>query len=236
MLGFYGVLKMLDSVASDVGEKRYEVIELYNIKFRIENIVGTLMLGIRLDLPKLYKELLKIQAELQRIYAYEENAEEFPLVARHIPQEFPGLILKMRFPDVRASMLVFSSGKCVITGTRSIEQLNKAVNRFVDILKRCGYELAGAPELKIENIVASADLGRELNLDLIALSGGYNVTYEPEIFPGSIYRDENLKVVLLLFRSGKVVCTGAKSIDHVRKVLKRLYEWLVEIDGFLVEE
>jgi len=38
-----------------------------------------------------------------------------------------------------------------------------------------------------------------------------------------------------LFRSGKVVCTGARSIDHVKKVLRKLYDWLVEIDGFLPE-
>jgi len=217
-------------------EKRYEVIEP-GIKFRIENIVGSLILGMRLNLPELYKELLKVQAELQRIYTEElgESAEEFPLIARHSPQEFPGLILKMRFPDVRASMLVFSSGNCVITGTRSEEQLKKAVKRFVEILERCGYKLPREPELKIQNIVASADIGRKLNLDLIALSGGWHVIYEPEIFPGCIYRDEELKVVLLLFRSGKVVCTGAKSIDHVRQVLRKLYGWLVEIDGFLPE-
>ncbi|MEX0568815.1 MAG: TATA-box-binding protein [Candidatus Njordarchaeota archaeon] len=215
----------------------YIVIEP-GIKFRIENIVGSLILGIRLSLPDLYKELLKIQAELQRIYADElgSGGEEFPLIARHSPQEFPGLILKMRFPDVKASMLVFSSGNCVITGTRSEKQLKKAVQRFVDILKRCGYELPKEPELKIQNIVASADIGKKLNLDLIALSGGYNVIYEPEIFPGCIYRDEELKVVLLLFRSGKIVCTGAKSLDHVKQVLQKLYDWLVEIDGFLPEE
>lgn len=216
---------------------RYVVIEP-GIKFRIENIVGSLILRRRLNLPELYKELLKIQAELQRIYADElkGSGEEFPLIARHSPQEFPGLILKLRFPDVKASMLVFSSGNCVITGTRSEEQLKKAVNRFIDILKRCGYELLEEPELKIQNIVASADIGKKLNLDLIALSGGYNVIYEPEIFPGCIYRDEELKVVLLLFRSGKIVCTGAKSIEHVKHVLRKLYNWLVEIDGFLPEE
>lgn len=219
-----------------MSEKGYEVIDP-GIKFRIENIVGSLILGIKLNLPELYKELLKIQAELQHAYSGElgESAEEFPLVARHSPQEFPGLILKMRFPDVRASMLVFSSGNCVITGTRSEEQLKKAVGRFVEILKKCGYNLLGEPELKIQNIVASADIGRKLNLDLIALSGGYSVIYEPEIFPGCIYRDEEHKVVLLLFRSGKVVCTGAKSIDHVKSVLRKLYDWLVEVDGFLPE-
>lgn len=219
-----------------MSEKEYQTIEK-GIKFRIENIVGSLILGIKLNLPELYKELLKIQAELQHMYADElsESAEEFPLVARHSPQEFPGLILKMRFPDVRASMLVFSSGNCVITGTRSEQQLKKAVNRFVEILKKCGYKLPGEPELKIQNIVASADIGKKLNLDLIALSGGYNIIYEPEIFPGCIYRDEELRVVLLLFRSGKVVCTGAKSIDHVKKVLRKLYDWLTEIDGFLPE-
>ena len=121
-------------------EKEYQTIEA-GIKFRIENIVGSLILGIRLNLPELYKEFLKIQAELQHMYADElgESAEEFPLVARHSPQEFPGLILKMRFPDVRASMLVFSSGNCVITGTRSEQQLKKAVNRFVDILRTVSY-------------------------------------------------------------------------------------------------
>ncbi len=226
--GFFMVLKVSEE------EKAYITVEP-GIRFRIENIVGSLILGIRLELPQLYKELLKMQTELQKLYGYDERAEEFPLIARHSPQEFPGLILKMRFPDVKASMLVFSSGNCVITGTRSEEQLKKAVNRFVDILRHCGYEILGEPELKIQNIVASADLGKKLNLDLIALSGGYNVIYEPEIFPGCIYRDETYKVVLLLFRSGKVVCTGAKSVDQIKSVLQKLYEWLAQIDAFLEE-
>ncbi|MCR8462747.1 MAG: hypothetical protein QXH55_01200 [Candidatus Korarchaeota archaeon] len=216
-------------------ETGYEFVEP-SIKFKVENIVGSLILGIRLNLPQLYKDLLKMQTELQKIYEFREEherTEEFPLIARHSPQEFPGLILKMRFPDVKASMLIFSSGNCVVTGTRSEGQLKKAVDRFISILKHCGYEVPSDIGLKIQNIVASADLGRKLNLDLIALSGGYNVIYEPEIFPGCIYKDTIHRVVLLLFRSGRAVCTGAKGLDQIRSALKKLYEWLAQVDAFL---
>lgn len=216
-------------------EDEYEYVEP-GIKFRVENIVGSLILGIKLDLPQLYKDLLKMQTELREIYEPREGrerAEEFPLIARHSPQEFPGLILKMRFPDVKASMLVFSSGNCVITGTRSEEQLKKTVDRFISILRHCGYEVPSDVGLKVQNIVASADLGRKLNLDLIALSGGYNVIYEPEIFPGCIYKDTIHRVVLLLFRSGRAVCTGAKGLDQIRSALRKLYEWLMQVDAFL---
>jgi transcription initiation factor TFIID TATA-box-binding protein len=89
-----------------------------------------------------------------------------------------------------------------------------------------GTKIALHPTFKIENIVASADLGVELDLYAIAKASP-DVDYEPEQFPGAIYKIKVPKVALLLFKNGKVICTGAKTkadiekaIDQVVKVVK----------------
>ncbi len=74
------------------------------------------------------------------------------------------------------------------------------------------------PEIVVQNIVASADLEVELNLDAIVF-GLPNCEYEPEQFPGLIYRLKKPKVVLLLFGSGKIVCTGAKTREDVENAI-----------------
>ena len=86
-------------------------------------------------------------------------------------------------------------------------------------------------KFKIENIVASANLNAELDLYAIARERD-NVEYEPEQFPGLVYRVFNPKVVALLFGSGKVVCTGAKNPDDIKIAIKKIKEEL-RLSGFL---
>src|SRR5205807_2389699 len=85
--------------------------------------------------------------------------------------------------------------------------------------------LGGVPSAnyKIENVVASTSLGKELDLQAIAISlGGGKVEYEPEQFPGLVYRIDEPKVVVLLFGSGKLVCTGARTPADVEKAVEKI--------------
>jgi len=78
---------------------------------------------------------------------------------------------------------------------------------------------------KVENIVASANLQVELDLFNIAMEVE-NVEYEPEQFPGAIMRLKEIGTTLLLFKNGKVICSGAKSEKQIAKSLKRAVELL----------
>ncbi len=74
---------------------------------------------------------------------------------------------------------------------------------------------------KIENIVASADLGVELDLYAIA-KASMDVDYEPEQFPGAIYKIHEPKVALLLFKNGKIICTGAKTEADIKRAIEQV--------------
>ncbi|RLI34275.1 TATA box-binding protein, partial [Candidatus Bathyarchaeota archaeon] len=87
---------------------------------------------------------------------------------------------------------------------------------------------------KIQNIVASANLGGMIDLEKAAYTLGRTM-YEPEQFPGLIYRMDDPKVVILLFASGKLVCTGAKKESEVYEAVKKLHERL-EREGLIYYE
>ena len=205
--------------------------------FKIENCVGSANLGVSLNLRELYKYLIKLQSELQSEMRQKSGEDkllmsgEYPFLVRHQPREFPGLILKLRF-QVRASLLVFSSGNIVITGAKNEAELSKVAKIVVELFNKCGFEIKQVPKIRLQNIVASADLGKSINLELVASLMGENAYYEPEIFPGLIFKMENPKVVLLLFRSGKVVCTGGKSEEMIKEALIKIDEKLREIDAY----
>ena len=111
-------------------------------KFKIENCVGSANLGKNLDLQELYKQLLRLQSEIQEEYERTTGTleEEWPFIVRHQPKEFPGLILKLRL-EVRASLLIFSSGNIVITGAKSKEELDKVAEVLVNLLKKAGIDI-----------------------------------------------------------------------------------------------
>jgi len=141
------------------------------------------------------------------------------------PDRFPGLVYKMRKPKV--AVLLFSSGKVVCTGAKSVEQVKEAVRRVAKIAAGAGATVKDEPDIEVQNIVASSDLGMEINLNAIAISLGLeNVEYEPEQFPGLVYRLDEPKVVLLLFGSGKMVCTGAKKPSDVEQAVEKITQEL----------
>ena len=157
----------------------------------IENVVATATLNQRIDLNSIVRL--------------------FPGV-EYRPQLFPGLVYRLKKP--KTATLIFSSGKMVCTGAKSERQARKAVTKVVDELKRGGIVILGKPEIQVQNIVASAGLGGRIDLEKTTYSLKRTM-YEPEQFPGLIYRMDDPKVVILIFASGKLVCTGAKKEAEV---------------------
>ena len=148
--------------------------------------------------------------------------------ADYDPKRFPGLVYRTKDPKTAA--LLFRSGKIVCTGAKSIDEAHKGIENVFQGLRNIGIDVKGTPEIKVQNIVASADLHSTLNLNAIAGGLGLeNIEYEPEQFPGLVYRISDPKVVVLLFGSGKMVVTGgrkpedaANAVDQIVEELKNL--------------
>jgi len=135
------------------------------------------------------------------------------------PEQFPGLVYKLKKP--KAALLMFSTGKMVCTGARSERLAKRAVMKVVEDLKSNGIVIVGKPEIQVQNIVASGDLVGMIDLEKTTYALKKTI-YEPEQFPGLIYRMDNPKTVMLLFTSGKFVCTGARSESQVYEAVKNL--------------
>jgi len=170
----------------------------------IENVVASATLNQRIDLNSIVRL--------------------FPGV-EYRPEQFPGLVYRLKKP--KTATLIFSSGKMVCTGAKSERQARKAVTKVVDELKRNGIVILAKPEIQVQNIVASAGLGGHIDLEKTTYSLKRTM-YEPEQFPGLIYRMDDPKVVILIFASGKLVCTGARKEAEVPRAVRKLQETLEE--------
>ena len=173
--------------------------------YRIENIVATVNLGVDLNLEML--------------------AEKLP-AAEYNPEQFPGLILRLQKPKISA--LIFRTGNMVCTGAKSEDELKRAIKSLIKILNEYGAEIPMNPDIQVQNIVASGNLHAEVDIERSALMLE-NSMYEPEQFPGLIYRMGDPKVVLLIFSSGKIVCTGAKRDLQVKEAIVKLYDKLKDV-------
>ncbi len=176
----------------------------------VENIVASTSFADKLDLDVIAQSL--------------EEAE-------YEPEQFPGLVY--RLSDPKTATLLFRSGKANCTGAKNIKDVKKTVDIIADKLRKLGVEVYKDKELKIviQNIVAISDLGTELNLNEVAMGLGLeNVEYEPEQFPGLVYRIRDPKVAMLLFGSGKIVCTGARQTEDVSKAVEKLSQELTSLD------
>ncbi|MCD6465970.1 TATA-box-binding protein [Candidatus Bathyarchaeota archaeon] len=174
------------------------------VKVRIENVVASATLNQKIDLNAVVKGYPNVE---------------------YRPEQFPGLVFRLRSP--KTATLIFNSGKMVCTGAKSEREARRAVMKVIRELKKGGIVIVGKPELKIQNIVASANLGGTIDLERSAYVLGKTM-YEPEQFPGLIYRMDDPKVVILLFASGKLVCTGAKKEGDVYKAVENLQKKLEE--------
>jgi transcription initiation factor TFIID TATA-box-binding protein len=168
----------------------------------IQNVVASVTLNQRIDL----NAIVRI----------------FPGV-EYRPEQFPGLVYRLKKP--KTATLIFSTGKMVCTGAKSERQARKAVFKVIDELKKDGIVILRRPDIVVQNVVASAGLGGTIDLEKVVY-GLKKTMYEPEQFPGLIYRMDEPKVVILIFASGKLVCTGAKKEIQVYTAVKKLQETL----------
>lgn len=175
-----------------------------NIDISIENVVASASLDQKIDLLAIMKVFRNVE---------------------YRPKQFPGLVFRLKRP--KTATLIFGSGKMVCTGAKSEKMAKSAVNKVVRELKNNGIIILGKPTIVIQNIVASANLHGKIDLETAADIMD-NVMYEPEQFPGLIYRMGTPKVVMLLFASGKLVCTGAKYEEMVKEAVYKLHDLLEE--------
>jgi transcription initiation factor TFIID TATA-box-binding protein len=173
---------------------------------KIENVVASTAIGQEIDLKNLTIAL--------------EGAD-------YDPERFPGLVYRTKDPKTAA--LIFRSGKIVCTGAKSIDDVGLGLKNLFKKMGEVGIKVEGTPDVKVQNIVASADLASVLNLNAIAIGLGLeNIEYEPEQFPGLVYRIDKPKVVVLLFGSGKLVVTGGKQPKDAEDAVVRIVR---ELEG-----
>ena len=186
----------------------------------------------------------EIQVTIQNVVAsvdlyFKINLEKTATILMHsseiayIPEQFPGLVVKIKQP--KTSALVFGSGKMVITGAKSAEEISSAVQVLKEKLKASATTKGPKtknPRITVQNIVASGKIGYRIDLELAALLLESSM-YEPEQFPGLIYRLKKPKTVLLLFQTGNVVCTGAKKEEYVYEAVKYVRDDLEAIDALI---
>lgn len=153
-----------------------------------------------------------------------EITRTFPDVEYH-PDQFPGLVFRLKVP--KTATLIFTSGKMVCTGAKSEEMSRKAVKTVVQRLRKGGIKVKKEATVTIQNIVASINLGGKIHLEQAARTLPRSM-YEPEQFPGLIHRMLDPKTVILLFSSGKLVCTGAKKEADVYRSVNNLHALLEE--------
>lgn len=169
-------------------------------EIRIENVVSSTALAKKLDLQSIAMTL--------------EDSD-------YDPERFPGLVHRIKEP--KTAILLFRSGKAVCTGAKDIGQVKQAIAKVSQSLRERDVEVFPEPVIEVQNMVASSDLGHDINLNAMAITLGLEkVEYEPEQFPGLVYRMASPKVVLLIFSSGKLVCTGAKNIEDVKRAVETI--------------
>ncbi len=142
------------------------------------------------------------------------------------PEQFPGLVIRIK--DPKTSALIFSSGKVVCTGARSMNKVEESIQKIIGSLEKINIKIKIKPKISIQNIVASGSIGMDLNLNTLAMKLD-NTEYEPEQFPGLVYKLMEAKATFLLFSNGKVVCTGTKSEEEVHAALDLLIEKLKKV-------
>jgi transcription initiation factor TFIID TATA-box-binding protein len=172
---------------------------------KIQNIVATTSLEKEVPLTKLAKTL--------------PNTE-------YNPEQFPGLVLRVKKP--KSAVLVFSSGNLVCTGTKSIAQVKEVIKEVIKQLKKINVRISIQPKITVQNIVASGSIDMKLNLNYLALELE-NTEYEPEQFPGLVYKLIEPTATFLLFSNGKLVCTGTKNRAQLEDSMKQLQKKTKEI-------
>ena len=162
---------------------------------------------------------LETEIPLEKIATTLENTE-------YNPEQFPGLVLRIKEPKV--STLIFSSGNIVCTGAKSSKMVKDAVDKIVTELRKTKIKIKDDTKIKIQNIVASGNFNINLNLDNLAFNLE-SAEYEPEQFPGLVYKVPDSHITFLLFGTGKFVCTGSKNKKELCTTVESLLKTLKKI-------
>ncbi len=165
---------------------------------KVQNIVATTSLEEEVSLSKLART--------------QPNTE-------YNPETFPGLVLRIKQP--KSAVLVFSSGNLVCTGVKSIAQVREVIDQVIKQLKKIGVHVKIKPKINVQNIVASGGINLDLNLNTLSLELE-NTEYEPEQFPGLVYKLVEPTATFLLFSNGKLVCTGTKNKEQLEESMRQL--------------
>lgn len=169
----------------------------------------------------------KKELKIQNIVASTSLKHDVPLVklaeklpnTEYNPEQFPGLV--MRIKDPKTSALIFSSGNVVCTGAKSMGKVKESISQIIKNLAKIGIKISIEPDIKVQNMVASGNIGVDLNLNVLAIKLE-NTEYEPEQFPGLVYKLPGTRATFLLFSNGKIVCTGTRSETKLREALDQL--------------
>ncbi len=172
---------------------------------KVQNIVATTSLGKSVPLTKLART--------------QSNTE-------YNPEQFPGLVLRIKKP--KSAVLVFSSGNLVCTGTKSVAQVKEVIEQVIKQLRKINVKVTEKPKITVQNIVASGSIDLKLNLNFLALELE-NTEYEPEQFPGLVYKLIEPNATFLLFSNGKLVCTGTKNKKQLEDSIKQLIKKVTEV-------
>ena len=178
----------------------------------IENVVASATVDQKIDLIDITKK--------------------FPDTEYH-PDQFPGLVFRIKTP--KTATLIFRTGKMVCTGAKSEEMAKNAVKTVVQKLRKGNIKIKKDAVTTIQNIVAAINLGGKIHLEQAARKLPRSM-YEPEQFPGLIHRMLEPKTVILLFASGKLVCTGAKKEKDVYRSVHNLHVLLEEKELMMYDE
>ena len=166
-----------------------------------------------------------VSTSLEQDIPLEKMAATLPNT-EYNPEQFPGLVIRIK--DPKTSALIFSSGKVVCTGAKSMDKVEESIKKIIKSLEKINVKVTIKPKIKIQNIVASGTVGMDLNLNTLAMKLK-NTEYEPEQFPGLVYKLIDAKATFLLFSNGKVVCTGTKSEEEVHAALDKLIRNLKKV-------
>jgi len=206
------------------------VLKLYWLKQKVYELVLSEVL-VECETTPVFDATIRVQnvvasATLNQKFNLNAIVSGNPFV-EYCPEKFPGLVFRLSKP--KTAILIFRTGKMVCTGAKSEKDAKRAVNKVVKELKASGIIIPNKPEIKVVNMVATANLLGQIELEDCAY-GLQKTMYEPEQFPGLIYRMDDPKVVILLFASGKLVCTGATTKEDVYRAVTKLHQQLNELN------
>lgn len=171
--------------------------------------------------------MVKKEIKIQNIVASTSLEKDIPLIrlaealpnTEYNPEQFPGLVMRIR--DPKTSALIFSSGKIVCTGAKSMTKVKESIKEIIKNIEKINIKITVVPIIKVQNMVASGAIGMDLNLNDLAMRLE-NTEYEPEQFPGLVYKLPETRATFLLFSNGKIVCTGTRSETKLREALDKL--------------